>query len=73
MEYKADKPLEQFKFWGGAKDHKFTNDELEQIESTLEEIYPDGMTETQVNDIFWFDEESLCEWAGIDFDQYLER
>lgn len=65
--------LQNFEFWSGAKDHEFTNDELEQIEYILEDIYHDGMTDTQINDLFWFEEEMLCEWIGIDYEEYLER
>lgn len=66
--------LTDFKFWSGAKDHSFTYSELQEIESTLEDIYPDGMEETQVNDLFWFEEEAICEWIGIDYENdYLNR
>ena len=66
--------LNSFEFWSGAKDHNFTRSELTELEFHLEELYPDGMTETQVNDIFWFEEEFLCECLGVDFElDYLER
>ncbi len=65
--------LTDFNFWSGAKDHSFTYNELKDIEDQLEEIYPDGMTETDVNDLFWFEDESLCEWLGLDYEEYLER
>lgn len=65
--------LSTFEFWSGAKDHNFTSNELGDIESVLEDIYPDGLTETQVNDIFWFEEEFLCVVICIDYDEYLER
>lgn len=65
--------LVNFEFWSGAKDHEFTNLELEQLEFHLEMLYPDGMTETQINDLFWFEEEFLCECLGIDVNDYLER
>lgn len=65
--------LTDFNFWSGAKDHSFTYNELKDIEDQLEEIYPDGMTETDVNDLFWFEDESLCEWLSLDYEEYLER
>lgn len=74
MKITSDLNLRNFDFWSGAKDHEFTYEELEQIEFILEDIYPDGMTDTQVNDLFWFEEETLCEWLGIDFENdYLNR
>lgn len=69
-----DLDLKSFEFWSGAADHKFTDNELDQIEFMLDDLYPNGMTETEVNDLFWFEDEMLCEWVGIDFeDEYLER
>ena len=34
------------------------------LENILEELYPDGMTETELNDLLWFDSESVYEWLG---------
>ena len=66
MKLYKEENLNGFVFWSGAKDNasKLTNEELDQIESTLEELYPDGMSETQVNDLFWFDFETVLEWIG---------
>ena len=66
--------LVNFEFWSGAKDHSFTSSELNNLESVLEDLYPDGMEETQINDLFWFEDEFLCECIGINYDNdYLER
>lgn len=63
-----DKRLRDFDFWSGAKDTAdyLTSDELDTIEDMLEDAYPDGMTETQVNDLFWFDTDVIAEWLGYD-------
>ena len=47
-------PLTEFEFWAGGKDtvEELTDSELEQIEQILEEIYPEGMSEFEVNDLF---------------------
>ena len=74
MKITSDLNLRNFEFWSGAKDHKFTYEELQEIEYNLEDIYPEGMTETEVNDLFWFEEEIICDWLGIDYEEdYLER
>jgi hypothetical protein len=65
--------LTNFEFWAGAKNHSFTYNELQEIEFQLEDIYPDGMDETQINDIFWFEEEFLCELIGLKYKKYLKR
>jgi len=66
--------LTNFDFWSGAKQHEFTYNELKELENVLDDLYPDGMEETQINDLFWFEEEFLCECIGIDFENdYLNR
>ena len=74
MKITSELNLSNFDFWSGAKDHKFTNSELEQIELILSDFYPDGITDTQLNDLFWFEEENLCDRIGIDYEEdYLNR
>ena len=75
MNILSETSLTSFEFWSGAKDHKFTYNELKEIESALEDLFCDGIpTETEINDIFWFEEDSICEWIGIDFEgDYSER
>ena len=69
-------PLTEFDFWAGAKDRVkyLTKEELDQIEQILEEICPEGMSEFEVNDLFWFEEELIAEWLGYEnFDEIMER
>ena len=66
--------LASFDFWSCAKDHKFTFSELEELENQFEDIFCEEIpTETDINDMFWFEEELLCEWIGINFNEYLKR
>lgn len=62
--------LNSFEFWGGAKFNAdmLNADELNQLEYILEDIYYDGIDETKVNDIMWFDFEIVCEWLGLVYD-----
>ena len=68
--------LERFEAWSGAKD---TLDRIQregkcgELENILEELYPDGMTETQLNDLLWFDSESVYEWLGIRSEEQIEK
>ena len=74
MKYITETNLVDFDFWSGAKDHEFTYTELKQIEYILEDIYhEEPPTETQINDLFWFEEEFLCECIGVDFEEYENR
>lgn len=66
--------LTDFKFWSGAKNHDFTYNELKEIEYILEDLYFDNLpTETDINDLFWFEEETICEWLNLDYNKYLNR
>jgi hypothetical protein len=66
MKIYKEESLSNFEFWSGAKDRaeKLTTEELDQIESILEDTYPDGMEDTQINDLFWHDFETVLEWIG---------
>lgn len=60
--------LSNFDAWSGAKDTKETileNNKGEEFDSLIEELYPDGLSETQLNDILWFDSEWIYESLGI--------
>lgn len=65
--------LSNFDFWGGAKDRAqmLTIDELDEIERQLEDVYPDGMDETQINDIFWFDFDWVAQMIGYEDEEDL--
>ena len=43
------------------------------IERNLEDLYPAGIDETELNDIFWFDREMICEWIGISEEEVFAR
>ena len=68
--------LNSFEAWSGAKD---TLDRIQregkcaELENVLEELYPDGMTETELNDLLWFDSESVYEWLGIRSEEQIEN
>lgn len=75
MKLTCEKSLQDFEFWSGAVDRVqcLTSDELDIIESELEQLYPDGMDETQLNDLFWFDFDFICELIGTDEETVLDR
>lgn len=39
------------------------------MESILEDIYPEGMEETAINDIFWFEFDTVLEWLGMETEE----
>ena len=76
MKIYKEESLSNFEFWSGAKEFasKLTESEFDTIEATLEDMYPDGMDETQINDLFWFEYEWICsDILGVDYDEIMER
>ena len=68
--------LNSFQAWSGAKDtlERIQRDgKCVELENILEELYPDGMTETELNDLLWFDSESVYEWLGIRSEAQIEK
>jgi hypothetical protein len=60
--------LANFDAWSGAKDTKKTileNHKGEEFDNLIEELYPDGLSETQLNDILWFESDFIFESLGI--------
>lgn len=76
MKIYRDIPLTRFEFWAGGKDtvEELTDSELEQIEQILAHICPEGLSEGELNDIFWFERDLIAEWLGYEsFEEIMER
>ena len=61
-----DISLREFEPWQGAIPtyEALSVEELDQLESELEMQYPDGIDETELNDLFWFHEDFVFQLAG---------
>ena len=60
--------LRDFNAWSGAIETKnkiIDAGKEEEFEEFIEEIYPDGLSATKLNDILWFDNEMIIEMLGI--------
>ena len=60
--------LYSFDAWSGAKDTKneiIEAGKAEDFDQLIEELYPDGLSETTLNDILWFETEFLSENLNI--------
>lgn len=70
--YEADY---NFNFWSGAKEtiNYLLNSEVQEILNCLEDCYPEGMSETELNDFFWFEDDTIADWLGWpDFDTLMK-
>lgn len=63
-----DFSLEDFDAWSGAKDTKeviIDNRKEEQFNYLIEELYPNGIEETELNDLLWHDSDYLYKCLNI--------
>lgn len=68
MALKVIKEFSEYSPWSGAVsnyERLEQEDKLDAFESLLEECYPEGIEEGQINDILWFDFDWVCESLGI--------
>ena len=69
MIIKTETNLRNFEAWGGAIETKnliLDAGMEEEFEELIEEIYPDGLSDTKLNDILWFDGSWILETLGIE-------
>lgn len=71
MKIYKEESLSNFEWWSGAvatADRIWEERGTEgwnELEAILEDAYPDGMDETELNDLLWFEPETIFEWLGI--------
>jgi hypothetical protein len=65
-----DCSLTAFRWWGGAElnARMLTESELDMLDDMLIELYPNGMSETLINDIMWFEFDFVCDLLGLAYD-----
>lgn len=75
MKIYTDLDLNTFNAWSGAVDtlnRIREEDKVDELEAVLDELYPDGMSDTELNDLLWFDSDAVYEWLGMKTDDELE-
>lgn len=68
MIIKKETNIRDFKAWSGAVNtlnRIIEEGKDEELESLLEEMYPEGLTETELNDLLWFENDQIFEWLDI--------
>jgi len=61
--------LKLFKPWGGAKDIWeliISQDKLDDLDKALEDMYPDGLKASELNELLWFETDWVIDTLGID-------
>ena len=60
--------LEEFNAWSGAvttKERIIEEGKEREFENLIEECYPEGLTDTELNDLLWFEYEWILDSLGI--------
>ena len=60
--------ISEYKPWAGAVDlwnEIVDADKVEELEFALEDLYPDGLTITDLNDLLWFEQDFVREQIGL--------
>ena len=63
-----DLTLENFEPWSGAEDTKeiiLDNGKEKDFDFLIEDLYPNGLTETELNDLLWFESEWIFKNLNI--------
>ena len=69
MKITMETSIREFKAWSGAVDTQnviIENDKADEFDNLIEELYPDGIDATQLNDTLWFDADWIFEQLGIE-------
>lgn len=72
MKIYEEKGLCEFHAWSGAIDTKeriIEEGKEEEFEALIEEMYPDGLSDTDLNDLLWFDDEMLYNMLGMESEE----
>lgn len=67
--------IREFEPWSGAVDTYdliINNDKEDEFDALIEEFYPEGIDETTLNDILWFDDEWVLESLGIENEEEFD-
>ncbi|MEI6062398.1 MAG: hypothetical protein WCR72_16985 [Bacteroidota bacterium] len=66
--FNENESISNFNAWSGAIDTKqriIEENKEDEFDSLIEEIYPDGLSEGDLNDLLWFESDWIYESLGI--------
>lgn len=72
MRVNSEISILNFDAWSGAvktKEMIIKEGLVKDFDCLIEELYPDGLTETQLNDILWFEEDFIRESLGLSIEE----
>ena len=76
MEYYVETSLENFEAWSGGRDTLDTLIEkglCDTVEAFLEEVLGEDISDTAINDVLWFERDTIADWCGFSSWEALEN
>lgn len=76
MKYIVEQNLRDFEFWSGGAEraNNCSDEELDTLEQFFEETEPEeGWTDTDINDMFWFEFDTLAQYLGYKDEEDFDR
>jgi hypothetical protein len=75
MKIYSEDSIRNFNFWSGAKDtvYDLTWSDFDILEPIIEDMFEGECSDTDLNDFFWFERDTIAEWLGYeDYDELME-
>lgn len=62
--------IHNFGFWSQGKDNAemLSYEQLSEVESVIDDAFPNGLTDRELNDLFWHDFDTVLEWIGVTYE-----
>ena len=62
--------LRDFDAWCEARDNlvQLTDKEIDELETIIEDMYPNGISSVELNDLLRFEFEDVCDWLDLEYD-----
>ena len=76
MKYYVETSLENFEAWSGGRDTLEVLIEkglCDTVETCLEEVLGEDVSDTDINDVLWFSRDEIAEWCGFSSWEALEN
>ena len=76
MKYYVETSLENFEAWSGVRDTLEVLIEkglCDRVEECLEEALGEDVSDTAINDVLWFERDTIAEWCGFSSWEALEN
>lgn len=76
MKYYVEISLENFEAWSGGRDTLevlIDKGLCDTVEAFLEEVLGEDISDTAINDILWFERDTIADWCGFSSWEALEN